>query len=465
MSICCRPIAVLAAFVSLLVLAPSLQAQRFGGGGTQLDRVGPLNFQYVGPQSAGRFASAAGVAGQPDVFYLGAASGGVWKTSDGGETFAPVFDEQSVQAVGALAVSQSDPDVVWAGTGEAWAIRDADIMGDGVYRSTDGGATWRHMGLTETGRIGRIVIHPTNPDEVFVCALGRTTGPQQERGVYRTMDGGETWERVLFVDEDTGCSGLAMDANDPDVLYAGTWDVVMHTWVMYSGGPGSGVYRSTDGGDTWEHLENGLPTSPYGKVDVAVAPTNSNRVYALIQTAAQGSVWRSDDAGANWEVVSWDRTLIGRAGYYIRIAVNPGNQNELLIMSSSAHRSLDGGRTWTTDVGGCGDCHDVWMDPYDPNHWIETGDGGAGSTTDHGRSFQRVSLPIGQMYHVAVDDRTPYWIYSNRQDDGTMRGPSDGPVAVPNVPSYAPYRPSRPWRIRRVRRRWRIGLARGPRWL
>src|SRR5215510_1686393 len=396
-----------------------------------------LRFRYMGPESAGRIASVVGIPGDTSTYYAGAASGGVWKTTDGAKTFEPMFDAQPVQAIGALALAASNPNVVWAGTGEAWTIRDSDVTGDGVYKSTDAGATWTNMGLTETGRIGKIIVHPTNPEIVYVCALGRATGPQQERGVYKTTDGGRTWQRTLFADEHTGCSGLSMDAKDPNVLFAGTWQVELTTWVMNSGGPGSAVYATRDGGATWKKLENGLPKSPVGKIDVAVAPSDSKRVYALIQTANQGSLWRSDDGGDAWRVVSWDRTLIGRAGYYIRVEVNPGNANEVLVANSSFHRSLDGGQTFTiNNGGGCGDCHDIWMDPKNPDHWVATGDGGMGITVDHGRTFNQIELPIGQMYHVAVDNQVPYWIYSNRQDDGTMRGPSDSPMAVPNVPSY-----------------------------
>jgi photosystem II stability/assembly factor-like uncharacterized protein len=229
-----------------------------------------------------------------------------------------------------------------------------------------------------------------------------------------------------------------MDAHDPNVLFAGLWQVELHTWAEISGGPGSAVYMTKDGGAAWKKLENGLPKSPVGKIDVAVAPSDPKRVYALIQTANQGSLWRSDDGGDAWRVVSWDRTLIGRAGYYIRVEVNPANADEVLVANSSFHRSLDAGATFTINTGGgCGDCHDIWMDPKNPDHWVATGDGGMGITTDHGRAFNQIVLPIGQMYHVAVDNQVPYWIYSNRQDDGTMRGPSDSPVAVPNVPSYA----------------------------
>jgi len=397
-----------------------------------------LRFRYMGPESAGRISAVVGVPGDTSTYYAGAASGGVWKTTDGAKTFEPVFDGQPVQAIGALALAASDPEIVWAGTGEAWMIRDSDVMGDGVYKSTDAGKTWTNVGLADTGRIGRVIVHPVNPDTVFVCALGRGTGSQQERGVFKTTDGGRTWQRSLFADENTGCSGLSMDAHDPNVLIAGMWQVELHPWAELSGGPGSAVYMSRDGGGTWKKLETGLPKSPLGKIDVVVAPSDAKRMYALIQTANQGSVWRSDDGGTAWRVVSWDRTLIGRAGYYIRIDVNPADANEVLVANSSFHRSLDGGANFTiNNGGGCGDCHDIWMDPKNPDHWVATGDGGMGFTTDHGRTFTQIVLPIGQMYHVAVDNQVPYWIYSNRQDDGTMRGPSDAPVAVPNVPSYA----------------------------
>jgi photosystem II stability/assembly factor-like uncharacterized protein len=433
---------VIAALMLVPLCAIASSAQQGGRQPQQTPAPQPPRFQYVGPPSAGRISAVAGIPGDTMTYYFGAASGGVWKTTDGTRTFAPVFDDQPVQAIGALAVAPSNPRVVWAGTGEAWAIRDSDVMGDGIYKSTDAGATWKHMGLRETGRIGRIIIHPTNPDIVYVCALGRATGPQQERGVYRTLDGGETWQQTLFVDANTGCSGLTIDPNDSKVLFAGTWQVVMHTWAMYSGGAGSGVYVSRDSGSTWTRLTQGLPQSPVGKIDVAVAPSNSKRVYALIQTANQGSLWRSDDGGNAWQVVSWDRRLIGRAGYYIRVTVNPQNDLEVIVANSSLHRSLDGGETFPITGGGCGDCHDIWMDPRNPAHWAVTGDNSAGITRNHGQSYSQFALPIGQMYHVAIDAQVPYWIYSNRQDDGTMRGPSNSPVQVPNVPSYRPPTPA-----------------------
>lgn len=402
----------------------------------------PFAFQFMGPAPGGRIAAVSGVAGDPRTWYLGSASGGVWKSSDSGHTFVPVFDSMHVQAIGALATAPSAPNIVWAGTGEAWAVRDADVMGDGVYKSTDAGKTWTNMGLRETGRIGRIIVNPTNPNIVFVCALGRATGPQQERGVYRTIDGGKTWTRSLFVDDGTGCSGITMDAHDPNILFAGMWQVVMHTWAMFGGGPSSGLYVTRDGGDSWSRLTDpGLPKSPLGKIDVAIAPTNSNRVYALIQTADQGSVWRSDDGGRTWKVSNWERTLIGRAGYYIDIKVSSGNADEVLIANSSFWQSTDGTKSFK-EVPWGGDTHDIWIDPRNPDSFALTDDGGAHITLNHGKSFTSVQLPNGQMYHVAVDNQVPYWIYSNRQDNSyPMRGASDSPIRVGARPRRAEQAP------------------------
>jgi len=392
-----------------------------------------LRFRFMGPAVGNRISAAAGIPGDLNTYYVGAASGGVWKSTDGGNRWSPISDDITAAAIGALAVTPSNPNIVWAGTGEAWAIRDVDMMGDGIYKSVDAGKTWVRSGLEETGRIGRIVVHPTNPDIVFVAALGRLTGPQQERGVYRTLDGGKTWTRVLFVDPNTGCSGLALDPNNPQVLFAGMWQVEMHTYAMFSGGPGSGLYVSRDGGTTWKKIEgHGLPKPPVGKIDVAVAAKDSKRVYALIQTADQGSIWRSDDGGENWKVGSWQRALIGRAGYYIRVAVSPANPDEVLVANSSFHQSLDGGKSFRT-LGWGGDTHEIWIDPTNADRILVTDDGGMFMTADHGKTSRRITLPIGQMYHVAVDNDVPYHIYSNMQDDGTMRGPSNAPEAAPGA--------------------------------
>src|SRR5438067_8487360 len=406
------------AIITMCLAGALVSAQRLGGGASP----DALSFRFLGPVVGNRVASITGVPGDPSIYYAGAASGGVWKTTDGGGHWTPVSDSMPVAAIGALAVAPSDPSIVWAGTGEAWAIRDSDVIGDGIYKSVDAGKTWAHAGLDETGRIGRITVHPTNPDIVFACAIGRITGRQPERGVFRTTDGGEHWERVLFVDENTGCSGLAIDAKNPRTLFAGTWQVEMHPWAELSGGPGSGVYVSRDGGTKWMRIEApGLPKSPLGKIDVAVAPTDSNRVYALIQTADQGSLWRSDDGGGSWRVVNWQRGLIGRAGYYVHLAVSPANEDEILVSNSSFFQSTDGGQTFRSVTWG-GDNHDIWWDPKDADRFVLTHDAGLTITTQHGRSTQRVQLPIGQIYHAVVDNEVPYHVYGNMQDDGTMRG-------------------------------------------
>ncbi len=393
---------------------------------TDSEQESQFRFRFVGPKVGNRIAAVAGIPGDPSTYYAGAASGGVWKSTDGGNHWAPIFDKEPAAAIGSLAVAPSDPSTVWAGTGEAWMIRDTDVMGNGIYKSTDAGKTWTNMGLPESGRIGRIVIHPSNPDIVFACVLGRATGPQAERGVFRTTDGGQHWERVLFAGENVGCSGLSIDPHNPHTLFAGMWQVEMHTWGEFSGGDGSGIYASHDGGTKWVRIkddEHGLPHAPLGKIDVAVAPTNSNRVYALIQTKDQGSVWRSDDGGKNWKAVNYQRALIGRAGYYIRIAVSPQSDNEVLVANSSFWQSLDGGENFK-EVPWGGDTHDIWYDPTNADRFVITDDGGMNITTVHGRGFHRVTLPIGQMYHVDVDNQIPYYFYSNMQDDGNMRGPS-----------------------------------------
>ncbi|HEX7363436.1 MAG TPA: sialidase [Bryobacteraceae bacterium] len=408
-------------FPVALILAFSM-----GGFAQRRHSAATFGFQFLGPKIGNRVAAVAGVPGDPSTYYAGAASGGIWKSTDGADQFYPIFDHQDAAAIGALAVAPSQPSTVWAGTGEAWLIRPSDVGGDGVYKSTDAGRTWQHMGLEQTGRIGRILINPTNPKIVFVCALGQTTHPQQQRGVFRTTDGGTHWTRVLFVSEHTGCSGLTLSPRNPNLMFAGMWQVKMRTYGEFSGGPGSGVYKSTDGGKTWTHIVgHGLPKPPVGKIDVAIAPTDPDRVYALIQTVNQGSVWRSDDGGKNWHVVNHNRLLIGRAGYYIRIAVSPQNENEVLVADNYFFRSLDGGETFHLEpFSWGGDTHDIWFDPKNAKRFVVTDDGGLNITTTNGLGFRHIKLPIGQMYHVAVDNQIPYWIYTNMQDDGTMRGPS-----------------------------------------
>jgi photosystem II stability/assembly factor-like uncharacterized protein len=384
-----------------------------------------LEYRYIGPPG-NRVSAVVGVPGDPNLYYAGAASGGVWKSTDGGTSWNPIFDDEPAQSIGAIAIAPSDPNVIWVGTGESFIRSDVSI-GDGVYKSVDAGKTWTHMGLEKTGRIPRVIIDPRDPDVVFVAALGTCYGPQAERGVFRTTDGGKTWNKVLFVDENTGVSDLAMDPNNTRILFAGTWQVDIKTWGRKSGGPGSGVYVSRDGGTTWKHLtKHGLPKPPLGKVAVAVAPSNSQRVYALIETGDRGSLWRSDDGGSEWKKVSDSRLLNERPHYYTRMLVMPDNANEVYFPSNSMGVTYDGGDT-TDQVDWAGDNHDMWADPKDPSRMMIGSDIGVVISTTRGRSWSWTRLPIAQMYHVTTDNRVPYFVYGQMQDGGPRRGPSDNP--------------------------------------
>ena len=397
------------------------------------EQLNQLRYRYIGPVG-NRVIAVAGIPGDPNIYYVGAASGGIFKTTDGGTNWQPIFDGQEVSSVGSLAVAAADANIVWAGTGETF-IRSHISVGNGVYKSTDAGKTWTHTGLEKTGRIGRIVIDPRNPDVVLACALGHAYGPQPERGVFRTADGGATWQRVLFVDENTGCGDIAMDPNNSRILYAGMWQLELHTWARNSGGPGSGLYKSTDSGVTWNRLSgHGLPNPPVGKIGLAIAKKTS-RVYALIETGdgvplddkptQRGQLWRSDNAGDSWEVVSYDRQLAGRWAYYTRCAVAPDNENEIFFLTSAFSRSIDGGRTVTTMPSPGGDNHDMWIDPTNGDRLVVASDHGIGITVSRGRTFARTQFPVGQMYHVTVDNQIPYFVYGNEQDSSSFRGPSN----------------------------------------
>ena len=383
-----------------------------------------MRFRFVGPDRGNRASAVVGVPGDPNVYYVGAASGGVWKSTDGGNTFKPIFDKEPVQSIGSMAIDPSDHDVIWVGTGESWVIRNGITPGDGVYKSSDAGRTWTHMGLTDTGLIARIVVNPHDSQNVFVCAMGTGTHPEKSRGVWRTEDGGKSWKQVLFVNGDTGCSGLAMDTQDPHILFAGMWQWKIRPWAMTSGGPSSGIYVSHDGGDTWKEIKgHGLPHPPLGKIDVATAPSAPERVYALIETAQQGSLWRSDDGGKHWHVESYSRLLTERAGYTVRLAVSPSDEDKIYVACNSFFVSGDGGKTFE-EVPWGGDNHDIWIDPTDPKRMMISDDGGAEISTTAGQQWHHVQLPIGQMYHVSVDDQVPYFVYANMQDDDAERGPA-----------------------------------------
>ncbi len=401
------------------------------------DAYGSLTWRHIGPEG-NRVSAVAGIPGDPLTYYAGSASGGIFKTTDGGINWMPTFDDQPVHSIGEITIAPSDPSIVWAGTGES-CIRSHISVGEGIFKSVDAGRTWRRMGLEATGRIGRIVVDPRNPEVVLACALGHAYGPQPERGVFRSTDGGATWGRVLFVDENTGCSALEMDPSNPRKLFAGMWPIEIKTWGRESGGPGGGLYRSDDGGATWSRVRApGLPTRPVGKTKVAFAPSNPSRVYALIETGdgiplrgeatERGQVFRSDDGGASWQVTSYDRNAMGRAHYYSHVFVAPDDEDEVHFLTAGYSRSLDGGRTLDQQGGGAspgGDNHDMWIDPTDPSRMIVGNDGGFSISPNRGRSWQRIRLPNAQMYHVTVDNQVPYFVYGNKQDGPSYRGPSN----------------------------------------
>ena len=395
-----------------------------------------LRYRYIGPVG-NRVTSIAGVPGNPHIYYTGSASGGIFKTTNGGATWEAIFDGHPVSSIGSIEIAPSDPNIIWAGTGEA-CIRSHISVGQGIYKSTDAGKTWKLMGLEKTGRIGKIAIDPNNPDNVTVCALGHAYGSQQERGVFRTTNGGATWDRVLFTDENTGCSDLVADPNNARVLFAGMWPLEIHTWGRESGGPGSGLFTSRDGGATWKKITGrGLPTRMTGKWALAMTKANSNRIYALIETGDgvplrgqetdRGKLWRSDDGGENWRLISHDRNLGGRTHYYFHVFASPENENEAYFLTAGFATTLDGGETARMSGFGSspgGDNHDIWIDPTNPNRMAVANDGGVSLSINRGRTWQRIQLPNAQMYHVTVDDRIPYYVYGNKQDGPSYGGPS-----------------------------------------
>lgn len=386
-----------------------------------------LSYRFIGPDG-NRTIAIAGEPGNNAVVYIGAASGGIFKTDDQGVTWKPIFDNQEVSSIGGLALAPRYPQQVWAGTGETFVIRPAHSLGDGIYKSSDAGKTWQNMGLAKSGRIGRVIVSPKDTNTVFACALGHTYGPQQDRGVYRTKDSGKSWQRVLFANEQTGANDLAINPENPDILFAGMWNININTWGLHSGGPGGGVYRSKDGGDTWEPLHTkglpGGPDTPVGKVAVAVAPGQPNVVYALFEMDSP-ALYRSEDGGESWKLMSRDHSIMERAPYYGRITVAPDDANEIHTISVKHGVSKDGGKTFDFGYKGGGDNHDYWIDPQNGDRQMMAHDGGAGITLNRMKSFQSVSLPIAQMYHVSVDNRVPYFVYGNRQDGYSYRGPSN----------------------------------------
>lgn len=381
-----------------------------------------LQWRNIGPSRGGRVVAVAGVPGQPNVYYFGGTGGGVWKTTDAGSSWNAITDGQiGTGSVGALAVAESDPNVVYVGMGEG-CLRGNVSHGDGVYRSTDAGKSWHHVGLAETEQIGRVRVHPKDPDLVYVAAIGHTFGPNKERGVFRSKDGGKKWEKVLFVDENTGAVDLAMDPTNARVLYAGFWQVRRSPWSFDSGGPGSSLWKSTDGGDTWKKVTaEGLPSKgPWGRIGVAVSPARPDRVWAVIE-AEDGGVFRSDDAGRTWRRTNEDRRLRQRAWYYTHVYADPKNAEVVYVLNVQFFRSQDAGRTFTRMGTPHSDNHDLWIAPEDPQRMIEGNDGGANVSFDGGANWTRQdNQPTAQFYHVIADDQFPYHVYGAQQDNSTV---------------------------------------------
>ena len=403
--------------LALFLLAATLTAAPFDSA-----QFGAMQWREVGPYRGGRSAAVEGVPSQPGTYYFGSVGGGVWKTVDGGETWSAVSDGFFGGSIGAVAVSEWDPNVVYAGTGEK-TVRGNVSHGDGMWKSTDAGKTWKHVGLRDSRHIPRVRIHPRNPDVVYAAVLGHLFGPSPERGVYRTQDGGKTWQRVLFVNENAGAIDLVLDPTNPRILYASTWRVRRTPYSLESGGEGSALWRSTDGGDTWKNLSKskGLPKGTLGIIGVTVSRSNAQNVYALIE-AEEGGLFRSRDGGETWEKTSDSRDLRQRAWYYTRVFADPKDEDTVYVTNVRFHKSKDGGKTFTSIAVPHGDNHDLWIAPDDPLRMIESNDGGANVTTDGGRSWtSQDNQPTAQFYRITTDNSFPYRLLGAQQDNSAVR--------------------------------------------
>ena len=403
-------------FTLLLAVPLFLPAQ-------QPDLLSQLRFRLVGPLRGGRVVAVAGAPSQPNTYYFGGVGGGVWKTTDAGVAWTNISDGFfKTSSVGAIAVADSDPNIIYAGMGEA-CVRGNASNGDGVYKSVDGGKTWRNVGLEDTYHIGAVRIHPRNPDIVYVAALGHLWGPNDQRGLYRSTDGGATWKQVLTRGRDAGAVDLAFDPSNPRVIYAAFWQVRRNPYHFDSGGPGSGLFKSTDGGDTWADISRnaGLPKGVLGRIGVTVSPANPERVWAIVE-AQDGGVFRSDNAGRTWTKLNEQSILRQRAWYYSHIYADPKSADTVYALNVGAYKSIDGGRTWQAFRPPHGDNHDLWIAPDNPDRMIEANDGGATITNDGGRTWSSVmNQPTAQFYRVALDNDFPYHIYGAQQDNTTVR--------------------------------------------
>ena len=422
-----RKRAILRLVLALTLSFTAVNAQRPQSSPTpapkEFELLKPLQYRSIGPYRGGRSAAVTGVASQPFVFYYGATGGGVWKSTDGGVNWESVSDGSvfGTGSVGAIAVSDSDPNIVYVGMGES-PIRGNVSHGDGVYKSTDGGKTWKRIGLEDSRQIPRIRVHPRNPDLVYVAALGHVWGPSDQRGVFRSKDGGKTWEKILNRGNKAGAIDLIMDPTNPSILYAGFWEVYRKPWTLESGGPNGGIFKSTDGGDTWTELTRnpGLPRGIVGKIGIAVSPANPDRIWVIVE-AEDGGVFRSENGGRTWAKVNEERRLRQRAWYYTRIYADPKNPDTVYVLNTGFYRSNDGGRTFTPIPVPHGDNHDLWIAPDDPNRMIESNDGGSNVSFNGGRSWTEQDQPTAQFYRVALDNDFPYNIYGAQQDNSTVR--------------------------------------------
>jgi photosystem II stability/assembly factor-like uncharacterized protein len=381
---------------------------------------GGLKWRLVGPFRGGRVIAVAGVLSQPNTYYFGAVGGGVWRTMDGGNTWDPLFEKQPVSSIGAIAISDSDPNVIYAGSGEA-CIRGNISYGDGVYKSTDAGKTWTNVGLRDTRHIGAVIIHPTDPNIVYAAALGHTYGANTERGVFRTRDGGKSWEKVLYLDDRTGAIEIEFDPKNPHVLFAAMWEGWRTPWTLNSGGAKDGLYRSSDEGTTWKRIEgNGMPEGPLGRIGVSVSGADSNVVYALIE-AKKGGLYRSDDGGEHWALINADHRFRQRAWYFTHVWADPKNVETVYIANTGLYRSSDGGKNFQRLQAPHGDHHALWIDPNNPSRMINGNDGGATVSVDSGKNWTtQNNQPTAQFYHVAADNDFLYRVYGSQQDNSSV---------------------------------------------
>jgi photosystem II stability/assembly factor-like uncharacterized protein len=386
-----------------------------------------MEWRLVGPYRGGRVTTVAGVPEDPQLYYMGATGGGVWKTENAGLSWENISDKHfKVGTIGAIAVANSDPNVIYVGTGEKSIRGVTTSHGDGVYRSTDAGKTWKHVGLPDAGQISRIKIHPQNPDIAYVGVQGQIWGPNEERGVYRTTDGGESWDQVLKVDAQTGATDLRMDPTNPRILYAAMWEHGRKPWYVLSGGHAGGIFKTRDGGDSWEKLTKGLPKL-IGKIGVDVSASNPERLYAIVEAMpGKGGLYRSDDGGETWELKNGKRILWTRSWYYMHIAADPVDENTVYVLNAPFMKSIDGGLTFEKKSTPHGDHHDHWINPNNNKNMINANDGGATITFDGGGSWSSImNQPTAQFYRVNTDNQFPYRIYGGQQDNSTVAIPSE----------------------------------------